>query len=62
MINGELEIAIECPARNLGIEPVHQGIDLAKLDQALDLLPRYEAQRGCCDDTKETIAAYYVTE
>ena len=36
MVNGELEIAIECPARNLGIEPVHQGIDLAKLDHALE--------------------------
>jgi len=62
MIDGELEIAIECPARNLGIELVHQGIDLAKLDHALDLLPPHEAERGCCDDTKETIAAYYMTK
>jgi hypothetical protein len=62
MIDCELEIAIECPARNLGIEPVHQRIDLAKRDDALDLLPPHETERGCCDDTKETIAAHYMTE
>jgi hypothetical protein len=42
--------------------PLRHFLYLAKLYHALDLLPPREAQRDCCDDTKETITAYYMTE
>src|SRR6266849_577166 len=57
IVDRVLEVAVEEAVADALVERAHQAADVAHLDHALELAPRYQAQRHRVDEAEQAVAA-----